>query len=451
MNMAQNVSNTIDFKPMSDMDYNKITQHIKHNPEMFSGLNTSNRNNLLEFAKTKPGSEERQQIINKMSQSTVVEPQKQVIQQPDIQIDKQKPVEKPVENTVVDKSAEKPDVKIQELTDRLNAVTAEAQKHRQGASRVGNELDKIRKEKEDLEKKLKEVQLNQSNQSTQPIDPVEPVEPDPDSFDDGILDDGYKNAIKQYNKNIKDFFKKQIQNVKTQSTIEMENRLSDLIRQSSQSLEIANEYRTDKNTIVADTEWKSLWNRAIDIQKSTGLTTAVNPKIISDTAFIISNPDKHTPEQVKAASDAMEALKTSDPVTIENYNKLSSILNKMYDYSTGYPVRKSIVISDDDEYALSAAIRMAGLNLPPIPKKQSQRDILDNRISEEKKTENFVRATPASEIGAGDSTIQNQLTTNEGKKRLQEMAIRISQNKNLNSDVKFMQEFNTLRKNLGYR
>lgn len=449
MNMAQNVSNTLDFTPMANMDYTSITQHIKQNPKQFSKLDMTSKNNLLEFAKTKPGSDERQQIINKMTQTTILQQQKQELQQPNIQVDKQKPVETPVENAIVDK----PDAKIQELTERLNAVTAEAQKHRQGASRVGNELDKIRKEKEELEKKLKEFQSqSQSNQPKSDVKQVtEPIEPDPDEFEDGILDENYRLAQKKYNIDLKEFFKQQLQNIKTQSIAEMENRLSELRQQSSQSLEIANEYRQDKNTIVADTEWKSLWNRAVEIQKSTGLVTSINPKTISDTAFIISNPDKHTPEQVKFASDAMDALKKSDPVTIDNYNKLSSILNQMYDYSAGYPVRKPIVINDDDEYALSAAVRLAGLNLPPIQKKLSQADMLEDKIIAEKKFEQFVRATPASEIGSGDSMIQNQLTTNESKKRLQDMANRILQNRNLNLDTKFMQEFNTLRKNLGYK
>jgi hypothetical protein len=444
--MTQNVSNTIDFNSMKDMSTKQIQKHIVKNAKTYGGLDKDGKEKLVQFMKTEPGSEERSKIL---TPSTPVETKKETLVQPTVQVDSQKPVETPVPAAELPKADETADVKpnseLQELMEKLSKATEESKKHRQGASRVGNELEKLRKEKEDLEKKFEELSKTKAQVIVSNTE-NEPDEPDIDKYPDGFLSDEYQADFKKYQKDLKAYFKNQVQDVKTQSVKEMEKRLSEIQAQTSQTLEAANEYRTDKTQISSDMAWNKLWKKAADIQDKVGLKTSVDPKIINDMATIIRNPANYTTEQVNAASDAITKV---DKVSMDNFNQLSNVIQNMYEFPNGIPVEKSVTIDDDDDLKLAVSLKKAGIN-KPIIKQQSNREMIESRAADEQKTEGYVRAMPASEIGSNDPNITNQLTRSEEVNKLKAMADRTRKQPSLLSDQKFMEEFTALRRKLNF-
>ena len=264
----------------------------------------------------------------------------------------------------------------------------------------GNRNKKLEEENKRMAEELELIKKSAKKQ-----EPTErPVRPDPNSFQDGIYDDAYEAAVKEYDQKIDSW----AQTVRSPDNSEIERLKAEI--EKLKSVTIESKQTEEQRTRSA--AWEGFWSEDIPgFQDKFGLKTSAPIKTISDHYAIIEDGNT-TQEQKDYARQYINSLPARDRM---NYAKVSKAVERMYQFSD-VPRRKynkwETMIADNDltkEYNKTNDVPLT---------KDEERELSEQQLQQEMTT---ATVPDAHRMGSNDGKMNENLVGDDVIKRFTDL------------------------------
>jgi hypothetical protein len=388
-------ANVIDFQQFKDKSETELGEMIAKE-EIVLGSDADNKA-FSEFAKTAPGSPEREALINGVPLPEVdgaapvpgaTEPT------PEIEVEKTEPTNDFAGYSSLDELKKN----FEDTRKQLEATDA---RHRSTNGKLGLEVKRL-KEELDRQKSFTPAPhqiFDNTTSDEMPVMPTMPPPPNPEDYEDGILDSKYAKDFGSYSKEIAQYgskvekFNAQMKSFDSVVRKRMEPDFSEVrsLREQIQNKE------TESHKAQA---WDGLWSDVSSIQEQYGLKTTVSLKTINDYTAVKNNVSGvNSPEEIEAAD---RYLKTLPPADLVAFDKIAPTINQFYDFSEGIPKKQYRTFEGFlYENGMAESFRPAQskttptIQAPTAPVQQ----------------QNFATAMPASVVGSSDVTTRGEYST----------------------------------------
>lgn len=350
-------------------------------------------------------------------------------------------------------------ISYEELMAQVAEKDESLKKQRNSASEQG----RLRKAAEDRIKELEDTAKEQAKEKKpEGVKPARPKRPKTSDFDGDRFDEGYLNALDQYDSAL-DTYETSLEEYQKSNEPEYVKKLRDRLDEVSTKTDNAFSYaQTEKKSIEQkkyDDGWNGVWENAGKIQKQLGISTSVDAKAINTFQLKVLNKDSvdgagnalYTPKEIAEADRYMDNLSKEDK---ENYAKTVKIVNKFYKFDEGQPPQKRYEDLEDAD-VIRSIVKKNGIGIDSVKlvnlTKAEEADLLAKKQQD---NNNHVSGMNGSDIGNGDPKLTDEKTSTEKMQALEGMAETAQGNPGLiqvgnpRYDKEFADKFNKLRKDL---
>lgn len=270
-----------------------------------------------------------------------------------------------------------------QLSKALAEKDAEIHQHRSSNGRLGSEMQALKKRIAELEAAKPSVEVVGDD----PSEVAVPQMPDADDYDDGLLDPKYRQDMKKFNADMRNYH--------AHITNLVKQKPAALPPEFEETREILRELKERDVRQQKDSAWSGVWKDIDDFQAVLNVKSTVPIKDINEQYLIKNNPSQHSPEAVAAAARFIDSVPKNEMAFFE---KIAGVVNNMYDFSgvtpqkVGYKTIRAYVVDNGLESEFGAIQTL----------RPSQSDKERAVAKTQQARENTATVPPAAGLGAGD-------------------------------------------------